>query len=68
MRRVSSRIQLSPREHRTEISLSVEDMSVQRLQMLPTELTTPVYSNINVRFLFLKYFLIKMRIYIIFFF
>lgn len=33
MRRVASRMQISPREHRTEISLSVGDMSVQRLQV-----------------------------------
>ncbi|KAI1728822.1 vacuolar protein sorting-associated protein 13D [Ditylenchus destructor] len=32
MRRVASRVQLSPREHRTEICLSVGEMSVQRLQ------------------------------------
>uniref|UniRef100_A0A7E4V7C3 Rad21_Rec8 domain-containing protein n=1 Tax=Panagrellus redivivus TaxID=6233 RepID=A0A7E4V7C3_PANRE len=33
MRQVASRLQLSPREHRTEISLSVGDMSVQRLKI-----------------------------------
>lgn len=35
MRQVASRLQLSPREHRTEISLSVGDMSVQRLKVSP---------------------------------
>lgn len=33
MRQVASRVHLSPREHRTELSLSVGDMSVQRLQV-----------------------------------
>ena len=35
MRQVASRLQLSPREHRTDISLSVGDMSVQRLKVTP---------------------------------
>ena len=35
-RQVASRVQLSPREHRTEISLSVGDMSVQRLKIEPS--------------------------------
>uniref|UniRef100_A0A914C821 Vacuolar protein sorting-associated protein 13D n=1 Tax=Acrobeloides nanus TaxID=290746 RepID=A0A914C821_9BILA len=33
MRQVASRVHLSPREHRTELSLSVGDMSVQRLHV-----------------------------------
>lgn len=56
MRRVASRIHLSPREHRTEVSLSVEDMSVQRLQTLPNEFTAPVYSNAAVVFLIIYHF------------
>ncbi|CAD5233590.1 unnamed protein product [Bursaphelenchus xylophilus] len=35
MSTVASRVLLSPREHRTEISLSVMDMSVQRLRVAP---------------------------------
>uniref|UniRef100_A0AC34GSG9 Uncharacterized protein n=1 Tax=Panagrolaimus sp. ES5 TaxID=591445 RepID=A0AC34GSG9_9BILA len=34
-RHVTSRLQLSPREHRTEISLSVGDMNVHRLKIEP---------------------------------
>ncbi|KAI6181931.1 hypothetical protein M3Y98_00882500 [Aphelenchoides besseyi] len=35
MRDVASRVFLSPREHRTEVSLSVNDMSIQRLRVSP---------------------------------
>jgi hypothetical protein len=35
-RNVTSRLQLSPREHRTEISLSVGDMNVHRLKIDPS--------------------------------
>lgn len=37
---VASRVFLSPREHRTEISLSVMDMSVQRLRVAPMKSPT----------------------------
>lgn len=37
MHQLASRVLLSPREHRTEVMLSVGDMSVQRLRITPQE-------------------------------
>lgn len=37
MNQLASRILLSPREHRTEVMLSVGEMSVQRLRIVPIE-------------------------------
>lgn len=42
MRQLASRVLLSPREHRTEVMLSVGEMSVQRLRIAAQELPKQV--------------------------
>lgn len=46
MRYLASRVLLSPREHRTEVMLSVGEMSVHRLRISPQEMPKTVCSLI----------------------
>jgi hypothetical protein len=50
MQQLASRVLLSPREHRTEVMLSVGEMSVQRLRIMPQESlkTVIIYKTVEI--------------------